>query len=179
MRPALNGDAEAFESLVRRYERRIISLARNLTGNQADAEDLSQEVFVRVYRSLERFRGDSLFRTWLYTIAMNVVRSHRSSRVRRQGVWQDSGADENTAFDPPDPATGQETALGRRETIARGFEQLPPDLRMPVMLRDLHGLDYREIADALDIPLGTVESRIFRGRQRLRAALAPLLGRRG
>lgn len=175
--PALDGDVDAFEALVRRYQRRIISLARGFTGDPADAEDLAQEVFVRVHRSLGRFRGDSLFRTWLYTIAMNVTRSHHSSRQRRLAVWQDSGAGDVTPFDPADTSADQEASLVRREAIDRALESLPADLRVAVTLRDVHGLDYKEIADAIGAPIGTVESRIFRGRQRLRVALAPLLSR--
>lgn len=169
------GDGDAFEALVRRYQGRIIGLARGYTRNPADAEDLAQDVFVRLFRSLRRFRGDSLFRTWLYTVALNVVRSHHASRGRREPVWGDSGADAERAFDPPDGAPDAEITFARREAIERALRELPPDLREAVMLRDVHGLDYREIAEATGAPMGTVESRIFRGRQRLRAALKALL----
>jgi len=169
------GDGDAFEALVRRYQGRIIGLARGYTRNPADAEDLAQDVFVRLYRSLRRFRGDSLFRTWVYTVALNVIRSHHASRGRREPVWGDSGADAQRAFDPPDGAPDAEITFARREAIERALRELPPDLREAVMLRDVHGLDYREIAEATGAPMGTVESRIFRGRQRLRAALTALL----
>lgn len=169
------GDGDAFEALVRRYQGRIIGLARGYTRNPADAEDLAQDVFVRLYRSLRRFRGDSLFRTWVYTVALNVIRSHHASRGRREPVWGDSGADAERAFDPPDGAPDAEITFARREAIERALRELPPDLREAVMLRDVHGLDYREIAEATGAPMGTVESRIFRGRQRLRAALTALL----
>lgn len=176
---AAAGDVDAFEALVRRYQARIISFARTLTGNTADAEDVAQEVFVRAHRALGRFRGDSLFRSWLYTIAVNATRSHLTARTRRQRVWEDSGADDAHAFDLADVAADPETSLGRREAIERALAGLPEDLRTAVTLRDVHGLEYREIADAVGIPMGTVESRIFRGRQRLRKALEPLLGTRG
>lgn len=169
------GDGDAFEALVRRYQGRIIGLARGYTRNPADAEDLAQDVFVRLYRSLRRFRGDSLFRTWVYTVALNVIRSHHASRGRREPVWGDSGADAERAFDPPDGAPDAEITFARREAIERALRELPPDLREAVTLRDVHGLDYREIAEATGAPMGTVESRIFRGRQRLRAALTALL----
>lgn len=169
------GDGDAFEALVRRYQGRIIGLARGYTRNPADAEDLAQDVFVRLYRSLRRFRGDSLFRTWVYTVALNVIRSHHASRGRREPVWGDSGADAERAFDPPDGAPDAEITFARREAIERALRELPPELREAVTLRDVHGLDYREIAEATGAPMGTVESRIFRGRQRLRAALTALL----
>lgn len=168
---AAGGDLDAFEALVRRYEARIVTFVQALTGNAADAEDVAQEVFVRAHRALGRFRGDSLFRTWLYTIAGNAARSHYAARARRQPVWEDSGADATLAFDPPDPAPDVETTLGRRQAIERALAELPEDLRTAVLLRDVHGLEYKEIAEAMNIPMGTVESRIFRGRQRLRKAL--------
>jgi RNA polymerase sigma-70 factor (ECF subfamily) len=174
---AAAGDLDAFESLVRRYQGRIVTFARTLTGNAADAEDVAQETFIRAHRAIGRFRGDSLFRTWLYTIAVNVARSHHASRARRQPVWEDSGADGARAFDPPDTAVDAETTLGQRQAIDRALAALPDDLRTAVTLRDVHGLEYKEIADALGVPIGTVESRIFRARQRLKKALAPLLER--
>jgi RNA polymerase sigma-70 factor (ECF subfamily) len=173
---AAGGDADAFEALVRRYQSRIIGLARSYTGNAADAEDLAQEVFVRVYRSLGRFRGESSFRTWLYKVALNVARSHHARRGRQQPVWGDSGADDRRPFDPPADGPDMEVSLVRRDAIERALADLPDDLREAVTLRDVHGLDYREIADATGAPMGTVESRIFRARQRLRRSLARLLG---
>lgn len=173
------GDADAFEALVRRYQSRIISLAGGYVGDPSDAEDLAQEVFVRIFRSLGRFRGESLFRTWLYKVALNVARSHGTRRGRQQPVWGDSGADETRVFDPPDNTPDVESTLVRRDAIDRALAELPEDLREAVVLRDVHGLEYREIADATGAPLGTVESRIFRARQRLRRVLAPLLDELG
>lgn len=172
---ARGGDLDAFEALVRRHQSRIVGLARSFTGNAADADDLAQDVFVRVYRSLGQFRGESLFRTWLYRIALNVLRSHHARRGRQQPVWGDSGAGEGGVFDPPADAPTIEQTLLRREAIQRALAALPEDLREAVVLRDVHGLDYRDIAEATGAPMGTVESRIFRARQRLRTALAPLL----
>lgn len=160
---------------MRRYQSRIVSLARSNVGDPAEAEDLAQEVFVRVYRSLQTFRGESLFRTWLYKVALNVVKSHHTRKGRRQGVWEDSGADDTRPFDPPARGPDAEITLMRREAIERALADLAGDLREAVVLRDIHGLEYREIAEAMGVPIGTVESRIFRGRQRLRRALAPLL----
>ena len=169
IRAAADGDADAFEVLVRRYEQRIVSLAATLVG-PGEAEDVAQEVFVRVYRALPTFRGESTFRTWLYRIAMNVGRSYRSHWWRREAVWGDSGADETSAFDPEDSADFEAMWL-TRDTIERALGMLPEELRVAVVLRDLHGLDYREIAETTGVPMGTVESRIFRARRRLRRVL--------
>ena len=171
IRAATEGDADAFEVLVRRYERRIVSLAATIVGPD-DAEDVAQEVFVRMHRALATFRGDSAFRTWVYQIAVNVGRSYRSHRWRRAAVWGDSAADETTVFDPED-SSDFEAAWLTRDVVQRALESLPEELRVAVMLRDLHGLEYREIADATGVPIGTVESRIFRGRRHLRRKLAP------
>jgi RNA polymerase sigma-70 factor, ECF subfamily len=168
---AVEGDLDAFEALVRRYQRRIVTFCRGFTSRDADAEDLAQEVFVRVFKSLGRFRGDSAFRTWLYKVALNVGRSHGDRRRRQDPVWTDSGADETTSFDPPDEADF-EAALLTRDAVSRALETLPEELRVAVTLRDVHGLEYRDIADTTGSPIGTVESRIFRARQRLRLSLA-------
>jgi RNA polymerase sigma-70 factor, ECF subfamily len=172
VRAAAAGDMQAFEALVRKYQSRMVSLAASLGGGQ-DAEDLAQEVFVRVYKALRAFRADSSFRTWLYTVGVNVARSYRARRRRQQEVWGDSGADDTRAFE----AAGNEdfeSAWITRDAIQRALRNLPEDLRLAVTLRDVHGLDYKEIATTTGAPLGTVESRIFRARQRLRAALRPV-----
>jgi len=170
---AIDGDVDAFEAIVRRYQGRIVSLARTLTGAPDDAEDVAQEVFVRVYRSLGTFRRESTFRTWLYRVAVNVSRSHRARRQRQAPVWRDSGAGDETTFDPPD-ATDIEGGLVARDAIERALGALPEELRVAVTLRDVHGLEYRDIATTTGVPIGTVESRIFRARQRLRVALAAM-----
>src|SRR5262245_56627876 len=171
VRAAAAGDADAFEALVRRYEQRVVSLCGTLVGPE-DAEDLAQEVFVRVYRALPSFREASAFRTWLYRIAMNVARSYRAHSWRRAAVWVDSGADETSAFDPEDSADFEALWL-TRDAVERALESLPHELRVAVVLRDLHGLEYREISETTGVPIGTVESRIFRARRRLRRALEP------
>ncbi len=170
---ALAGDLDAFEELVRRYQGRIVRFVRTLIGRADDAEDLAQEVFVRVHRALSRCRGQSWFRTWLYTVATNVARTHRHTRKREETVWVDSGHDETTSFDPPDVADF-EAAWLTRDTIERALDQLPQELRVAVTLRDVHGLEYRDIAETMGVPIGTVESRIFRARQRLRSVIGSL-----
>ncbi len=170
---ALAGDLDAFEELVRRYQARIVRFVRTLIGRAEDAEDLAQEVFVRAHKALSRFRGQSWFRTWLYTVATNVARTHRQSRKREEPIWVDSGHSEDQVFDPPDLSDFEATWL-TRDTIERALDQLPQELRVAVTLRDVHGLEYRDIAETMGVPIGTVESRIFRARQRLRSVIGSL-----
>lgn len=174
---AAAGSREAFDELVRRHQAAMITLARVLTSGRDDAEDLAQEVFVRAWRSLRSFRGDSTFRTWLHRVAINVVRTSqaRQGRIRRMFTSRDSALGGRPARDPESGEEPVDATLARRQVIDRALAALPGDLRVAVTLRDLQGLDYREIAAALDVPIGTVESRIFRARQKLKPLLASLL----
>jgi RNA polymerase sigma-70 factor (ECF subfamily) len=171
---AAGGSREAFDELVRRHQGAMITLARVLTSGRGDAEDLAQDVFVRAWRNLGAFRGESTFRTWLHRVAINVIRTSRSrqGRLLRLFVARDTGDR------APETASGEEAVdatLARRQIIDRALAALPDDLRVAVTLRDLQGLEYKEIAEALDMPIGTVESRIFRARQKLKPLLASLL----
>jgi RNA polymerase sigma-70 factor (ECF subfamily) len=171
---AAGGSREAFDELVRRHQSAIITLARVLTGGRGDADDLAQEVFVRAWRNLGGFRGDSTFRTWLHRVAINVIRTSQMRRGRLARLFVVRGHDQETA----DPASGEEpvdATLARRQLIDRALAALPEELRVAVTLRDIQGLDYKEIAAALGVPIGTVESRIFRARQKLRPLLASLM----
>ena len=176
---AKTGSADAFETLVRRYQTRIINYALAATADPAEAEDLAQDVFIRAYRGLSRFRGESSFKTWIYTIATNVVRTHLERRGKRAPVWGKPPSDndtESSAFEVAGREDLEEDTM-RRQAIDRALGELPEDLRMAVILRDIQGLEYREIADITGVPLGTVESRLFRARRRLRPLLAPLMSR--
>ena len=175
---AARGSREAFDELVRRHQRAIVSLARALTRGSADAEDIAQDVFLRAWRGLGRFRGDSTFRTWLHRVAVNVVHSHtgRVGRLRQLLLPRSDSVDADDPIERAPARTDLEAETLLRDAIDRALATLPEELRMAVILRDVQGLDYREIADVLDVPIGTVESRIFRGRQRLKPLLAPLRG---
>lgn len=164
---ARRGDQEAIRLLVERYQRRVIGLVWGLLGNRADAEDVAQDTFLRAFKALGSFRGQSAFRSWLFQIAINAA---RTARRTREGRHEDSagGTMEMDATAGPDSL---ERAVVARDRVRRAMATLPSDLREAVILRDVNGLDYREIAQVLGIPMGTVESRIFRGRARLRQAL--------
>ncbi len=171
---AAGGSRDAFDELVRRHQAAMIRLARVLTSGRGDAEDLAQDVFVRAWRSLRSFRGESTFRTWLHRVAINVIRTSQTRQGRLMRVFAPRDRDEI----PHDPASGEEpvdATLARRQVIDRALAALPDDLRVAVTLRDMQGLDYKEIAAALDVPIGTVESRIFRARQRLKPLLEMLM----
>jgi RNA polymerase sigma-70 factor (ECF subfamily) len=150
----------------------MLGLCRALIGPRGDAEDLAQEVFVRAWKSLRTFRGDSAFRTWLHRVAINVARTHHVNRGKLLRLFRPASPHEG---DPEDIVEGIDTRLARRDLVERALATLPRDLREVITLRDLQGLDYKEIAQALDVPIGTIESRIFRARQRLRPLLAPLV----
>jgi RNA polymerase sigma-70 factor (ECF subfamily) len=166
---ARTGDDQAFDQLVRRYQHRVVTIARALGVEAAEVEDVAQEAFLRVYRGLAGFRGASTFRTWLVQVVTNTARTHRRQRASRRETSTDEGEMSfvETLADPGN----LEHATIARDRLARALAALSPDLREAVVLRDVEGLEYREIAEVLHVPIGTVESRIFRGRARLRAAL--------
>ncbi|MCE2541230.1 MAG: sigma-70 family RNA polymerase sigma factor [Acidobacteria bacterium] len=172
------GDGGAFEALVLRYQARIVNYASAIVHDAGAAEDVAQETFVRAWRGLGRFRGESAFKTWLYRIATNVARTHLDRRGRQARIGDRSLDDETEplqAGDVPSPAPDAETSLVRREAIDRALAELPDELRAALVLRDVEGLDYKEIAGVTGAPIGTVESRIFRARRRLRTLLRPLV----
>ncbi len=167
------GDLEAFESLVRAHQDRIYNLAYRLTGNREDATDAAQEAFIRAYRALPRFRRDAAFSTWLYRIATNAALDlvRRRPAVPPVELTADYRAPDNP-----------EVEAQRRETHRRihaALGHLPPEYRAAVVLRDLQGLDYEEIAHILQVPIGTVRSRLSRGRGALRAELTDLVAAEG
>ena len=172
VRRVLQGDVNAFEKLVTEYEKAVYAIALRMTGNAEDAADMTQETFIKAYNSLQSFRGESKFSVWLYRIASNVCLDFLRSRSRKPtvslSVEDDEG--EETELDIADESQSPEQLLERgltRDAVRRGLEALPPDYRQILLLREIQGLSYEEIADTLSIEVGTVKSRIFRARKRL------------
>lgn len=173
------GNRDAFETLVRRYQHRLVNYTHAIMRDAGEAEDVAQETFIRAYRSLGRFRGESAFKTWLYTIATNTARTALERRSRRDRVGDqslDDDAQTLTAEQVPAGGPDAEATLVARDAIDRALSELSEELRVAVVLRDVEGLDYKEIAVVTGAPIGTVESRIFRARRRLRTLLQPLMG---
>ena len=166
------GDQSAFEQLVRLYEKRVYALTSRMCHNPADAEEAAQEAFLAAWQGLPFFRGDSSFSTWLYRLASNVC----VDVLRREGRHQAAASldDEDAAIDLPDHSLSPHDEAERselRRQIEAGLAALPPDYRQVLILRELHQRSYDEIADILSLDLGTVKSRINRGRKRLRKIL--------
>jgi len=160
---ARKGDLDAFGNLVARHQAGLVRYLTHMVSNVSDAEDVAQEALLRAHRALKDFRGQSAFKTWLYQIATNAARTHLDKRRTRR---------EDQTHDVAEMEIGSGEQVERRivahDQLRRALAELPDEWREAVLLRDIEGLDYREIAEALDIPIGTVESRIFRGRQRLK-----------
>ena len=172
VRKVLGGDANAFETLVLEYEKNVYNIALRMTGNSEDAADMTQEAFIKAYNSLQSFRGDSKFSVWLYGIVSNVCLDFLRSKNRRPtvslSVEDDDG--EDAQLDVADESQSPELLLDRkltRDSVRRGLDSLPPDYRQILLLREIQGLSYDEIAQALSLEVGTVKSRIFRARKRL------------
>jgi RNA polymerase sigma-70 factor (ECF subfamily) len=175
------GDKRAFDLLVRKYQHKIVHLVTRYLHDPVEALDVAQEAFIKAYRALPSFRGDSAFYTWLYRIAINTAKNHLVAQSRRPPA-DDIDAQDAEQFGGEtglkDYAT-PERLLMRDEierTITAAIEALPDELRTAITLRELEGLSYEEIAQAMECPIGTVRSRIFRAREAIEARLAPLLG---
>jgi RNA polymerase sigma-70 factor (ECF subfamily) len=180
VRRAQRGERGAFDLLVLRYQHKVIKLVARLLRDPAEAEDVAQEAFVKAYRALGSFRGDSAFYTWLYRIAVNTARNAMASRQRRPLDYEAelSEAEQATVESRLRHGdTPEATALTEeiRETVNRAVAELPEDLRTAIILREVEGLSYEEIASAMDCPVGTVRSRIFRAREAIDRSLKPLL----
>ena len=179
VRAAQAGDADAIDTLVRRYQVRLFNFARTLTGGDGDTEDLAQEIFIRAFRGLGRFRGERSFKNWLYRIAVNVGHTHRGRRVRQAPVWERRlEADDVSEHHLTSHTHDLEESVMHREALDRALSTLSEEMRIPLILHDVEGLEYREIAEILDVPIGTIMSRIFLARQRMRPLLIDLLGPR-
>lgn len=174
------GDKRAFDLLVRKYQHKIVSVVSRYVSDWSEAQDVAQEAFIRAYRAIGSFRGDSAFYTWIYKIAINTAKNQIVSRGRRPPIG-DIAIDDAILLDGAsqlrDRAT-PERELMRQEieqTVFATVEELPEELRTAITLREVDGLSYEEIAEAMNCPIGTVRSRIFRAREAVDAKLRPLL----
>lgn len=181
------GDVKAFEMLVVKYQRRIERLIGRMVRDVDLVPDIAQETFIRAYRALPKFRGDSAFYTWLYRIAVNTAKKALGELKRDLLVTESSRAlredDDETSRAENDPTTGEtpESLLQSKEiamTVNSAIEALSEDLRQAITLREIEGLSYEEIAELMNCPIGTVRSRIFRAREAIALRLRPLLGTR-
>jgi RNA polymerase sigma-70 factor (ECF subfamily) len=174
------GDKRAFDILVLKYQNKIIQLAYRYVHDHDEAMDVAQEAFIKAYRSLGNFRGDSAFFTWIYRIAINTAKNYLVASGRRppksdldaQEAEQYDGASGLKEYDTPEHVLLRDEI---KETIASAINELPDDLRTAITLRELEGLSYEEIAQTMECPIGTVRSRIFRARDAIDAKLKPLL----
>lgn len=172
VRDVLDGDANAFEKIVREYEKNVYSIALRMSGDREDALDISQEAFLKAYHSLRSFRGDSRFSVWLYRIVSNTCLDFLRERKRRAEVplVREDGEGETEDAQIPDESLSPETLLDRRltrEAVRRGLQSLPEDQRKILLLREIQGFSYEEIGQILSLESGTVKSRIFRARKKL------------
>lgn len=176
---AQSGDKRAFELLVRKYQYKIVQLVGRLVGD-ADSQDVAQETFIKAYRALNSFRGNSAFYTWLYRIGINTAKNYLVARGRRpsnqdidvQDAEQFGHTEQMSDIDTPE---AQLLTAEIKQKVEETIAKLPPDLRQAITLRELEGLSYEEIAEAMDCPIGTVRSRIFRAREAIDVVLQPLL----
>lgn len=179
---AQQGDKQAFELLVSKYQRKLLRLISRLVRDPAEAEDVAQDAFIKAYRALPQFRGDSAFYTWLYRIGVNTAKNYLVSQGRRPPSSTEKDAEEAETFDDADALRDintPESILLSKEiatTVNAAMAKLPEELRTAISLREIEGLSYDEISEVMNCPIGTVRSRIFRAREAIAAELRPLLG---
>tara|TARA_Y100001001_G_C7976019_1_gene297644 strand:- start:53 stop:700 length:648 start_codon:yes stop_codon:yes gene_type:complete len=178
------GDSRAFDLLVIKYQHRILALVGRYISDFAEAQDVTQEAFIKAYRALPSFRGDSQFYTWMYRIAVNTAKNYLVSRGRKTPT-RDIDLDDAEFFadeakmkdiETPDSLIQRDEL---RQVVFDAIDALPEELRMAVTLRELDGLSYEEIAEVMDCPIGTVRSRIFRAREAIDKKMQPLLSESG
>lgn len=174
------GDKNAFNLLVRKYQHKVVNLVARYVNDPGDVPDVAQEAFIKAYRALPTFRGESAFYTWLYRIAVNTAKNYLTSQGRRPPS-SDVEADEAEYYGGGEAlqevATPENLALTDeiKRTVFTAIEALPEDLRTAITLREMEGLSYEEIAEIMDCPVGTVRSRIFRAREAIDKKLQPLI----
>ncbi|MFB2642398.1 RNA polymerase sigma factor RpoE [Shewanella bicestrii] len=174
------GDKNAFNLLVLKYQSKVVSLISRYVRNQADVTDVAQEAFIKAYRALPNFRGESAFYTWLYRIAVNTAKNYLVSQGRRAPA-NDVDAEDAEYYEGSDAlkefASPERLMLSDeiKKVVFKTLETLPEELRMAISLRELDGMSYEDIAIIMDCPVGTVRSRIFRAREAIDKKLQPLL----
>ena len=179
---AQRGDKRAFELLVVKYQRKLGRLLSRFVRDPAEVEDVTQEAFIKAYRALPNFRGDSAFYTWLYRIGINTAKNYLVALGRRAPTTTGFDNEEAEGFEDAEQLRDSNTPESELEgkeiaaTVNRAMDALPADLRTAITLREIEGLSYEEIANVMNCPVGTVRSRIFRARDAIAAELRPLLG---
>jgi RNA polymerase sigma-70 factor (ECF subfamily) len=174
------GDTTAFDVLVLKYQHKVGKIVSRYIRDQAEVLDVSQEAFLKAYRAIHNFRGDSAFYTWLYRISINTAKNHLVAQSRRPSsegfdnveAEQFEGESELKEYATPERLLLTDEI---RDTVSQAIEELPEELRAAITLRELEGLSYEEIADVMECPIGTVRSRIFRARDFINTRLAPLV----
>ena len=174
------GDKKAFDLLVLKYQQKVANIISRYIHDHSEVFDVSQETFIKAYRALPKFRGDSAFYTWLYRIATNTAKNHLAAKGRRppmDDVEAVTAEQMDTSLRLKEQATPENLAMEAEvaKTIRQAVDDLPEDLRVAITLREMDGLSYEEIAEAMDCPIGTVRSRIFRARDAIDKKLKPLL----
>ena len=175
------GDKQAFGLLVAKYQRKLARLLSRLIRDPAEVEDIAQETFIKAYRALPSFRGDSAFYTWLYRIGINTAKNFLVSQGRRAPTSTDFDSEEAETFEDGDQLrdinTPERLMMTRQigYTVNTAMEALPEELKTAIVLREIEGVSYEEIATIMDCPIGTVRSRIFRAREAISEKLKPLL----
>jgi len=181
---AQRGDKQAFELLVEKYQRKLARLLSRFIRDPAEVEDVTQEAFIKAYRALPAFRGDSAFYTWLYRIGINTAKNYLMAMGRRAPTSTEVEAEEAEGFEEGeqlrDINTPESLLLSNEiaRTVNATIEGLPEELRTAIQMREIEGMSYEDIAKAMDCPIGTVRSRIFRAREAIAEQLRPLLGTR-
>ncbi len=179
---AQRGDKHAFDLLVSKYQRKLARLLSRFIRDPAEIEDVTQEAFIKAYRALPSFRGDSAFYTWLYRIGINTAKNYLVAMGRRAPTTTEFEAEEAEAFEDAeqlrDVNTPEAELMSKQiaQTVNDSMAALPEELRTAITLREIEGLSYEEIATIMNCPIGTVRSRIFRAREAIAASLRPLLG---
>jgi RNA polymerase sigma-70 factor (ECF subfamily) len=181
VRRVQQGDKSAFDLLVIKYQHKIVHLVNRYVKDPSEAQDVAQDTFIKAYKALGEFRGESAFYTWLYRIAINTAKNYLLSRSRRHSDYEVDMQDAEQIENAPqlkDIETPENQLMNEQiiQVIKSAIEKLPEEMRIAIMLREFEGMSYEEIAEAMDCPIGTVRSRIFRAREAIDEQLNPLLG---